>query len=82
MDKRLNIRTKDPLSTSIYKGFRNSMSTRERDQYIYISYYFTETMEIDVFKNKNKTSLLVKLVLAGCKQAQNLFGQRREYPLE
>lgn len=82
MDKRLNIRTKDPLSTSIYKGFRNSMSTRERDQYIYISYYFTETMEIDVFKNKNKTSFLVKLVLAGCKQAQNLFGQRREYPLE
>ena len=39
-------------------------------------------MEIDVFKNKNKTSFLVKLVLAGCKQAQNLFGQRREYPLE
>ena len=39
-------------------------------------------MEIEVFKNKNKTSFLVKLVLAGHKQAQNLFGQRREYPLE
>ena len=76
------MRTKDPLSTSIYKDFRNCMSTRGRDQYIYISYYFTKTMEIEVFKNKNKTSFLVKLVLAGHKQAQNLFGQRREYPLE
>ena len=82
MDQRLNIRTKDPLSSSIYKGFRNSMSTRGRDQYIYISHYFTETMEIEMLKNKNKTSFLVKLVLAGHKQSQNLSGQRREYPLE
>ena len=58
------------------------MSTRGRDQNIYISHYFTETMEIEVFKNKNKTSFFMKLVLAGHKQSQNLSGQRREYPLE
>lgn len=58
------------------------MSTRGRDQNIYISHYFTETMEIEVFKNTNKTSFFVKLVLAGHKQSQNLSGQRREYPLE